>query len=666
MFDSNSEFNKLIENSQTILNDNSIKTLKKAFNFAQIALKDCVFNNGEPVLKHNLRLATYISQDIKLDDISIASALLSNILYFNPNFSYEDINSNFGNVIADICEGMYKIDKIAQFQFVEEGYLENYRIILFSLFQDVRIILIKLVDRLLKMRNLKKIETEDHLKYSKETMEVFVPFANRFGLTNIKSELEDLSFKQINRKAYNEINVKLFGSRRDREKYVKDFANPVEERLKKDNLLNSLNINFTISGRAKHIYSVYNKTFIRNKPVEELYDLVAIRVIIDTDDPIISFYVYGIIASLYPPVPETFKDYINAPKPNGYQSIHCAVMGPTQKPVEVQIRTKKMHEISEKGVAAHFLYKRGQVTAQSVLDNPNAQEWMSSVREIFENAGSESPGKLLDTIKKNMFLDEIHAFTPQNKMLTFPKGSTPLDFAFHLHSDLGYHCVGAKVNGKTMPLNYKLKSGDQVEIIVSKNNIPQKEWLDFVFTSKSKSHILKYFKNEEKKLIQTGQSIWKEKIGEGGLKMNKNIFENMLKALQIDDENIFYSKLGSGEIKISDVIEMLKYKYKYHGIVRTQKKHASNRSKNSELLEKMQFPCLICLEIDGKDRSALVNEITAALLEHDNISIEGLQFDSLEDRFRGLLKVNFEDLSTFTSIYEVLAKIENVENLRIV
>ncbi|MGA2298106.1 MAG: RelA/SpoT family protein, partial [FCB group bacterium] len=558
--DPKTDLEHLIEACKNNLITVDEELIKKAFNWCYETHKNKVRKTGEAFYTHPLQVAYIIISEMPLDDISVACALLHNVVDEGDTFGMKDIQSEFGTTIAEIVE---QITKIRYIEGHKIEHLENYRKLLLSLFKDVRIILIKLADRLHNMRTLDWVSPTKQVQMSEETMEIYAPFAERFGLANIKWELEDLSFKYTNPEAYNQINTALQSTREEREEYIDTFSAPIMERLNKDEFLRKKNIKFEITGRPKHIFSIYHKMIARGLPMEQLFDLFAVRIIIDTDDSSYCFIVYGIISDIYTPVPGTFKDYISMPKKNSYQSIHTAVIDEQHnKSVEIQIRTRKMHEIAERGVAAHFNYKRGFLPAQSVLDDKNIEEWMGLVRNIFENPSEETPEQLIDSVRQNLFADEIIVFTPKNEFRIFPKEATPLDFAFAIHSDIGIHCIGAKVNGKIVPLDYKLESGDTIEIITSKNQKPSKEWLKYVITQRAKNLIMKYLKAEGRRAGEEGLQIWKALLEKVNHKFTEAEFNDLLKTLKFEHYKDFYNALGTAQLDVSLIYEYVNEKIK--------------------------------------------------------------------------------------------------------
>ncbi len=616
--------------------------IKKAFKICLDAHYGRVRKSGSKYYTHPLGVALIVVDEIPIDDTSVACALLHDVLNYSEKYNLNDIRREFGTTIAQIVEGVHKIKNIELHSIEQLNQLENYRKLLLSLFTDVRIILIKLADRLHNMRTLDFLPSERQRYLANETLEVYAPFANRFGLRSIKWELEDLAFRYLNREAYDRIKKSLKSTRQERELYVEAFKRPIVEKLANDNFLKKNEISFEISGRPKHIFSIYNKMNYRKKDLDELYDLFAVRLIIECNDQNMCFYIYSLIANIYKPVPGTFKDYINAPKKNGYQSIHTAVLGPDSKPVEVQIRTREMHLISEKGVAAHFLYKRGLLPAQSVIEDTNLQQWMDTVRSIFENAGDETPAELLENVKNNFFLDEIHIFTPANEMKTFPRNSTPLDFAFGIHTEIGYNCIGAKVNSKIVPLNYKLQNGDQVEILTSANQTPKKEWLKLVVTSKAKYLIKKYIKDDIKRIEDEGRQLWAENLNQRNIILHENDIQNLAYTLKYNSTTDFFIALGSRKLSLTKANEILEYKLKTgfttNGINR---ENNNNKGVVSTLNMEVKF-AKCCNPIPGDLIKALISDTNRIVIHRSECNeLPGL----LRFEPGGKVDINWSDLA---------------------
>jgi len=373
---------------------------------------------------------------------------------------------------------------------------------------------------------------------------IYAPFANRFGLARVKWELEDLAFKYLNRETYEELVNKVKSSRKEREAYIKRFSDPVKKKL------DEYNLKFEMGGRPKHFYSIYRKMMKRSKPFEEIYDLFALRIILDTENANECYTTLGIVNQMYLPVPDRFKDYISIPKNNNYQSIHTTVIGPEGRLVEVQIRTKKMHEIAERGLAAHWKYKEDKAATDKDLES-----WLNWIRDIFEGAGKdESRREILEDFKLNLYQDEIYVFTPKGELRRLPIDSTPVDFAFEIHSNVGYQCIGAKINGKIVPLDTPLHSGDQLEIITSKNQHPNKNWLKFVKTQKAKSAIRKWMNKEEEKIVKAGKEIWTKKLKKLKLSFSTSDVSKIARKYKFDNNSNFFQAIAQGNVNLDLIL----------------------------------------------------------------------------------------------------------------
>lgn len=482
-----------------------VDLLRKAFIWCVRAHSLESRKSGEPYYTHPLEVATIIAKNIAYDDTMVCSALLHDVIGNSTEITIDDIRSEFGETIAKIVEGVSKITYLER-QIINRD--EYYRLLLLSLFTDVRIIMVKIADRLHDMRNISYLEPELQQKIADDTMQIYCPFAHRFGLGAIKSELEDLSFKVLDKKNYDLVARKLKLSHYEQERYLFIFTDPIIKKLEHTFTSAKLKTEFEVYGRVKHIYSIYNKTLLRQKEIEELYDLIAVRIILKTDDSQLCYKAFEEICSIYKVVEGTYKDYIKNPKPNGYQSIHCAFWGPDSQKVEVQIRTQKMHEIAEKGIAAHYNYKRGLLPANSVLEDPKILSWMNEVRELLTRAEEVPIEKLLEGFSSGILTNEIYVLTPTNEIKVLPKGATGLDFAYHIHTEIGNRCVGIKVNGRPKPLSFELSNGDRVEVIASPKGIPDIGWLKFVRTNRARASITRYFKTRRKQIIQWGKDYF--------------------------------------------------------------------------------------------------------------------------------------------------------------
>lgn len=529
--------------------------ISKAFHFCVKVHEKDRRASGEPYYVHLLEVARIVAREIPLDDVSVAAALLHDIVEDHANYTIKDIRAEFGQTIATIVDGVTKITDISKSKEIKQA--ESYLKLVLSLVKDVRVILLKVADRLHNMRTLDHLLPHQQARIARETLDIFAPFAHRFGLGSIKWELEDLAFKFLNREQYDSIKKQLNSTRKDRELYIQKFIHPILQKLQ------SYSLKVEINGRPKHIHSIYHKMIAREKSIEDIYDLFAIRIILDTEDKNECFIVYGLVSEIYTPVPERFKDYISIPKKNGYQSLHTTVIGEDGKRVEVQIRTKNMHEIAEKGVAAHFKYKAETLNDESaIFGNKDLEEWANNMRDVLENSGQDAIPELLESFKITLYQNEIHIFTPKGELRNLPLGSMPLDFAFAIHSQVGNHCIGAKVNGKIVPLDYKLENGDSVEILTSKNQNPNRDWERLVITHKAKAHIRKYLNEEKRKKQFEGKEIWEKKVKKNDLHINEDGLEKVLQSLKFDNKGEFYYALGIGTANIEGVFELIREKMK--------------------------------------------------------------------------------------------------------
>lgn len=521
------------------------KLISRAFKFSLEAHKNDKRASGEPYFSHPYEVALIVAREIPLDDVSVASALLHDVVE-DTKFTIKDIKAEFGDAVAEIVNGATKMDGI--FENYELKQVESYKKMLLSMTSDIRVMLIKFADRLHNLRTLEFLSNPKQIRMAQETLEIYAPFAHRFGLSQVKTELEDLSFKYLDRKTYDEIAKRIKEKRREREKFVRKFIEPIEAKLKEENF------KFEISGRAKHIYSIYKKLKTRKKSFDEIYDLFAVRIILDTPNKNDCFSVYGIASEIYIPVPERFKDYISLPKQNGYQSIHTTLISKEGKMVEVQIRTRDMHEIAERGIAAHWKYKENTSLTDEKLEN-----WMKWIRETFESVGKDDdPSKqLIESFKLNLYQDEIYCFTPKGELKVLPSGATALDFAFEIHTEIGMKCIGAKVDGKIVNIDTRLRSGSQVEIITSKNQTPKRDWEQFVVTHKAKSDLRKYFNSERRKTMEEGKEVWEKKLKKNKLHLNEDSLLRLIHKLKYKDLGHFYYTVAKYDANADEVIDLI-------------------------------------------------------------------------------------------------------------
>ena len=456
--------------------------IKKAYDYAQKMHSSQKRESGQPYISHPIQVAQ-ILVNLKMDYMSVAAGFLHDVVE-DTSATLEDISNIFGTEMAVIIDGLTKISKI---KYIAKSDLlaENHRKLLLAMANDVRVIVVKLADRLHNMRTLMYVSNEKQRRISSETLEIYAPLADRLGISTIKWELEDLSLRYLNPYQYHRIANLMHSKRREREEYIKNAIKEIQQSL------SSLNILYNIYGRPKHIYSIYKKMCNKHKNFNELYDLLAIRII--TNSVKDCYSILGAIHTKWHPLPGRFKDYIAMPKSNMYQSIHTTVLGPLGKPVEIQIRTEEMHYVAEYGIAAHWAYKKGFGKRPLKLKKEDYE--LNILREILEvKDESKNAKEFMKNVKKNIFSNRVYVFSPKGDVYELPNGSTPIDFAYYVHTEIGNHTVGSKINQKIVPLNTKLKNGDLIEILTSKNAVPRYDWLNIVFTSRARNKINHYFK----------------------------------------------------------------------------------------------------------------------------------------------------------------------------
>ena len=537
-------YKDLISNTYRTLDEEQNKLIRKAFDIALDAHKDQRRKTGEPYIYHPIEVAKIVANEIGLGATSIACALLHDVIE-DSEYTYEDLKKIFGKNIADIVNGLTKISVMNQHNISVQS--ENYRKLLLTLSEDFRVILIKIADRLHNMRTLESMHPAKQKKIASETAYIYAPLAHRFGLYSIKSELEDLSLKYNNPDVYNEILNKLEVAKEGREKYVEEFKKEVSEQLKEEKL------NFTIKGRAKAISSIYRKMLKQNVTFEEVYDNYAIRIIYKSDpknEKFLAWKIYSIVTDLYQSNPSRMRDWISQPRSTGYESLHLTVMGPDKKWIEVQIRSERMDDIAEKGVAAHYKYKEGY---RKNSDDQRFESWVSEIREVLEQQQNLSTSELLDNIKLNLYSKEVFVFTPKGEIKILPIGATALDFAFSVHTDLGMKCLGAKINGKLVPISYVLQNGDQIDILSSQNQKPKADWLEFVVTSKAKSKIKNILNSEKNQNTAEGKEILQRKMRHAKLNFSEEEVNGLQKFLNLKTSQDLFLGFQNGTFDISDI-----------------------------------------------------------------------------------------------------------------
>lgn len=553
------------------LGDDECDQIMKAFTLADKAHEGQFRASGEPYIMHPLAVAEILAH-LQIDHITLIAALLHDVVE-DTEYTKEDIEKLFGAEVAFLVDGVTKLNQF-QYETKEDRQMDNYRKMILAMAKDVRVVVIKLGDRLHNMRTLKHMRSDKQKRIAKETLEIFAPLAHRLGIFNVKWELEDLSFRYLEPDKYYDLVDQMKQKRQARE----DIVNDTMEQLTK--ALGEAGIKADIKGRPKHFYSIYKKMKKDNRDLSQIYDLLAVRVIVDTVPD--CYAVLGIAHSIWKPLPYRFKDYISMPKSNMYQSLHTTVIGTMGQPVEIQIRTWEMHRVSEYGVAAHWRYKEGNKGADKEFDQKVA--WL---RQVLEWQDTSNPKELVNALKLDVFSGEVFVFTPKGDVVKLPIGSVPLDFAYRVHTDVGHRCVGAKVNGKIVPLDYTLQNGDIVDIITSKTGKPSLDWLNIVGSSESKNKIRNWFKRENKEEnIEKGLEAlereakrlnysWKELCCD-------NRIQQVVKQLKSNTENELYAACGYGGIPVSTVLLRLVELYK------KSKEHEDARKTTEQIIEKLK------------------------------------------------------------------------------
>ncbi len=516
--------------------------INKAFHFARSAHKDQLRLSGDPFFIHVLEVGKILAE-MEMDPITITAGLLHDVVE-DTGITTKEVEEEFTPQIAQLVDGVTKISEL-HFNSLEDKQAENFRKMIFSMIQDIRVIMIKFADRLHNMRTIAHMPKIKQKRIAIETREIYAPLAHRLGIARIKWELEDLAFKVLNPKSYDDISHKINAKRKERETYIKQMAEPIKKELKK------VKIKADISGRAKHLLSIHRKIEIRNKSFEEIYDLFALRIILKKVDE--CYFALGIVHTLYTPVHARFKDYIATPKSNMYQSIHTTVIGPEGRMVEIQIRTEEMNKTSEAGIAAHWRYKEG-VVKEDEFDKQLM--WLRQVLDWQRDEGD--PKEFMEDLKVSLFHDEIFVFSPKGDLYKLPQNSTPVDFAFTVHTDIGMNCIGAKVNGRILPLNNSLRSGDSIEIITSKKQSPNPDWLKFVKTSKARGRIKKWIKDSLlEESIKLGKELLDRNIKKYSLKVDKELLTDVAQSKGFSKIEYLYSALGKGDTSLQGVLEKL-------------------------------------------------------------------------------------------------------------
>ncbi|TVR35385.1 MAG: bifunctional (p)ppGpp synthetase/guanosine-3',5'-bis(diphosphate) 3'-pyrophosphohydrolase [Balneolaceae bacterium] len=539
------ELTELLELCHKRLEVTDDELVTRAFKLCCQSHNGVVRASGEPYYQHPLEVAKIMADDFNIDDESVVAALLHDTVE-DTTVTLDLVEEMFNPVVRQLIDGVTKITGV--FETRDTKQAETFMKLILSMAEDVRVMLIKFADRLHNMRTISHMPHQKQLKKATETMELYAPLAHRFGLFKIKNEFEDLCFKVIDPNSFKFIVRKLREKKEARESFIKQFMEPVE------NVLREQNFSFEIKGRPKHIYSIFRKMQMQQKPFEEIYDLFAIRIILE--DPHTKedcWRVYSVITDWYTPIPKRFRDFISVPKANGYQSLHTTVITKQGKKVEVQIRTRKMDDIAEHGLAAHWKYKEGNSDGSTELD-----KFVHWVRDVLDSPRPEAATEFVKDFQLNLYQDEIYIFTPTGELKTLPKGASCIDFAFEIHSEIGERAVAAKVNGKMVPLRQKLKIGDQVEIITGNKINLNADWMGDVVTHKAKSRLRQFIKQKERKVADEGREIWQKKASKGKVEVSDQELTKIAKRFKFENAQELFHEIGAGAFDVNDLYKIVK------------------------------------------------------------------------------------------------------------
>ena len=709
----NKQFEELINGAPKCRKTEETAALvRKAFNVANEAHYGTRRRSGEPYILHPIAVARIVADEIGLGSKSVISALLHDVVE-DTDITLDDIESMFGPKIAQIVDGLTKIRGVLK---NKEGQAENFKKIVFTLSEDVRVIIIKLADRLHNMRTLDSMPPEKQKRIAEETSTLFVPLAHRMGFYRIKMEMEDLCLKYLNPTVYYDILHQLKGSEKKRIHYLNRFCIPIMMTLEQHN------INYTITSRSKSISSIWAKMQKKHVSFDNVYDVFAVRIILQDvpleEEKAMCWRVYSYITDKYTPNPERLRDWISTPKDNGYEALHTTVMGPDGTWVEVQIRTQRMDEIAENGFAAHWKYKNIDGFEQSQLE-----VWMKRVQASLTNT-DEDALKFLDEFKMNLYSTDLFAFTPKGDMHRFPIGATALDFAYDIHSEIGHHAIGARINKqKIVALDYKLQSGDQVEILTSESQKPQKEWFKIISTVKANNALQQAFKYEKKRNIMRGQQILAETLEEKDIPVSQTILEKLIQGYGVVDKTELFEKLGADEINKDKILEYATQKRKSKKILFWSFKpnkedeepeeespnvkiirHSTNysiadcchpipgdevigfKTENGFEIHKQSCPLAIerqlkepaqkikwisrqeqvflsSIQLKGKDRIGILNEITEVIAKQLNVNIRTVHIETVEHEFTAYFDLYIHDSQQLNLIMVSLQKLKSVEKV---
>ena len=715
------EYKELLKISYQSLSKDDRKLIRLAFNTSVDAHKNQRRKSGEPYVFHPISVAKIVASKIGLDATCIAAALLHDVIE-DTDYDEKKITKIFGKTICKIVVGLTKISKLSKDENVSLQ-AENFRKMLLTLNDDVRVILIKIADRLHNMQTLDSMPNGKQIKIASETLYIYAPIAHRIGLFDVKSELEDLGLKYTEPEIFKELKNKIEETKVDQDKYIKNFSRRISEKLRPEKL------KFKINGRPKSIHSIRNKIINKNISFEEIYDKFAVRIIYKSDresEKFIAWKIYSIITDHYTPNPLRLRDWITSPRSNGYEALHITVVGPGSKWVEVQIRSERMHEIAEKGYAAHYMYKGGNKAENGL------EEWLNRLQEVLENTDTNAID-FVEDFKLNLYSTEIFVFTPAGELKSLAKGSTALDFAFSVHTGLGLKTRGIKVNGKMVPLSHVLNSGDQIEIIKSENTKPSSNWLDYVKTSRAKSKIRTALKEEKKLLAEDGKEILRRKLKQLKMKFDEKTVNDLGSFLKLKTSLDLFYQVGIGKVENTELKKFANYNNRILNFFRKKiyrkpsqfnlnekeisnnfdlivfgneedkleytlakccnaipgddvfgfvtvnegikihKKTCSNalglqskfdyRILKSKWVDSSLFEYNSTIKISGIDNLGIVNEITKVISSTLNININKMSFDTVDNIFRGKITLKVRTKNILNDLMKRLKKINGIEKV---
>ena len=720
------EYKELLKISYRTLTAKDKKLIRKAFEVALDAHSDQRRKSGEAYIFHPIAVAKIVASEIGLDANSIAAALLHDVVEDCPRYSIDDIQQLFGETVARIVNGLTKISNIKKDMNVSMQ-AENFRRMLLTLHDDIRVIIIKIADRLHNMQTIHSMREDKQLKIASETLYIYAPLAHKIGLYNIKTELEDLALKYTEPEIYNGIVNKLKESKEEQDVYIKDISKVLTKALNKEKL------KYEIKGRPKSIFSIRRKIRDQGVSFEEVYDKFAVRIIYKSDikdEKFLAWKIYSIVTDHFRPNPIRLRDWISAPKSTGYEALHITVMGPKGRWVEVQIRSERMNEIAEKGYAAHYKYKEG-----GKEQDENLESWIGKLQEVIENPDSNAV-EFVEQFKLNLYAKEIFVFTPNGDLKSLPKDATPLDFSFSIHTEIGMKTRGAKVNGKLVPLNHVLQSGDQVDIITSENAKPTSNWLDYVTTTRAKSKIKSSLKEEKKTIAEDGKEILRRKLKQLKISLNEKSINELVSYFNLNTSlDLFYrvgissidkkkkksfaasrsnalvsfikNKISRNKGLIKESVEKDEITSKYDMLVfgkeeeklnyrlssccnpipgdmvfgflsikegiKIHKKVCPNalslqsnyayRIMSAKWIDSSQQVFRAVVKLAGIDRLGLVNSITKVISENMNVNIKRIKFDTDSGLFNGEITVEVNNNNFVEKLMERLQKINGIEKV---